>query len=538
MNLATARFGPDRTGFRCSRDLPGWSAVILGAFILMLPAIFNGRPFIFWDTASYLAVGKLILAADPTAAIVALENNPALIAAPPTQAERQALLDVAASHLGARGVTYSLFLERGLELLSFRGVAFLQCLAVAATLYLALSWIWTTGLRAWTFLLICAGVALFTSGGIVANLLLPDIFAAALLLLIALLFTGWSGLSKTAALAVFFGLWLVLAMHPSHAPIAMVMTVAGLLLVWLRSASLRSALRPAALAIVAIVAAAVLSAGLKAVADRAVGTPLERPPFLIARVIDDGPGRRYLESSCDPAQFEICKYKDRVLSQKYFAGDSVLFRREIEGGGVYMIEPIEVRERLRAQELAFAREAVLTYPLDQLRASAKNAARLLVQAKLDEIGSQLTYSYQNYAAAIGWSGTDAMLDSLPGIATCKQNPRARCGNLNIRIVRLVDYASFLLGAAVLAWVAAGFIARHRLSVSKLDTVDAFVLMILVGVVVNALVMGALAGPFDRYQTRVSWLLPAIALAVAVLSPDKLLSPRALLARLRTARASA
>jgi hypothetical protein len=166
-----------------------------------------------------------------------------------------------------------------------------------------------------------------------------------------------------------------------------------------------------------------------------VGTPLERPPFLIARVIDDGPGRRYLESSCDPAQFEICKYKDRVLSQKYFAGDSVLFRREIEGGGVYMIEPMEVRERLRAQELAFAREAVLTYPLDQLRASAKNAARLLVQAKLDEIGSQLTYSYQNYAAAIGWPGTDAMLDSLPGIATCKQNPRARCGNLNIRIVR-------------------------------------------------------------------------------------------------------
>jgi hypothetical protein len=77
MNLATARFGPARTGFRCSRDLPGWSAVILGAFILMLPAIFNGRPFIFWDTASYLAVGKLILAADPTAAIVALENNPA-----------------------------------------------------------------------------------------------------------------------------------------------------------------------------------------------------------------------------------------------------------------------------------------------------------------------------------------------------------------------------------------------------------------------------------------------------------------------------
>jgi hypothetical protein len=90
---------------------------------------------------------------------------------------------------------------------------------------------------------------------------------------------------------------------------------------------------------------------------------------------------------------------------------------------------------------------------------------------------------------------------------------------------------------VLVWVALMFTIRHRFSFSRLDTIEAFILMILVGIVVNAVVCGVLAGPFDRYQTRISWLLPAVALAVAFLSPDKLLS-RGLLARLRAPSAGA
>jgi len=45
----------------------------------------------------------------------------------------------------------------------------------------------------------------------------------------------------------------------------------------------------------------------------------------------------------------------------------------------------------------------------------------------------------------------------------------------------------------------------------------FVVLVLVMVIVNAVLCGVISGPYARYQARVVWLIPFLALATAVRS---------------------
>jgi hypothetical protein len=82
--------------------LTACTSIVLGAAFLMIPAIINGSPFVFWDTTHYLAFGRLIDSTDPSAAILTLYNDPALLSSPPSTDARRILLEKAASYLGIR----------------------------------------------------------------------------------------------------------------------------------------------------------------------------------------------------------------------------------------------------------------------------------------------------------------------------------------------------------------------------------------------------------------------------------------------------
>ena len=43
-----------------------------------------------------------------------------------------------------------------------------------------------------------------------------------------------------------------------------------------------------------------------------VGVYPVRPPFLMARLIDDGPGARFLQQNCVAKPYTVCRYKDRL----------------------------------------------------------------------------------------------------------------------------------------------------------------------------------------------------------------------------------
>lgn len=492
------------------RCLAACATVLTGAMILMSVALYNGRPFVFWDTALYLAVGQLVFSSDTGKTAVALYNDPALDPETSTQAVRDRILNEEASHLGARSITYSVFLDRAANWGSLWIAALLQCLLVVGTLRALLKRLWPQGYTEWGFLLLCALLAVLTPVSVVAALLMPDIFVAPMVMLIALMFLErerW----RYSDYAIACGIILVcILVHLTHAPIAFVIVAGGFLLTWLWTGRARSAAPAAAAVLGCIVLAFAINGFLVAKVESNLGVQLSLPPFMTGRVIDDVSGRKYIEAGCVPQQFEICRFADRIAKRPRDAGGALTWIREAENGGVYLVEDLETRAKLRAENLAFAEAAVRAYPFTQVYRSLRNFARLLVSYRLNIGSSQLDYTYSDYATAVGWPGAALILQYGPGTEECALTPKQNCGRVQLNRFLIPHHLTLLLAAGVLAWYAYVHIKDHGLRFSNLGAVEFAIVFFVGAIVANALVCGVLGGPHERYQTRIAWLIPALA----------------------------
>jgi hypothetical protein len=495
------------------RKMPTALAIIVfGAAILMIPAIINGSPFVFWDTNHYLAFGRLIDSPDPGAAIVTLQNDPALLSSPPSAEARRILLEKAASYLGARSIAYSLFLSRTIDIATMWGTAFAQCAFVTACLFAALRSVMRSAPRLPGFLLLSAGLAAVTPLPIVATLLIPDLFTAPMVLLIAALFAGWPGLKRhqIALLAGVIGVCTL--MHTSNAPIAFLTLLLGNVVLLLARRQLLQPLIGSALVAASLFLALVISVALTNHAEKSLGARPLQPPFLSARVIDDGPGKKYLQNHCSMSPYVLCQFADRILSGKRGdKGDAMMFDSIKDNGGVYLVEDLSIRKRLRDENLGFVRDSIVADIRGQIFASTWNFVKLMLAFRVDHYWghSQLTHTAETWRSEVGWLGGTELTRLLPNIDKCNQRPNEPCGALHLSSLRIPHYVSAILSFAFLAW---HFFAKSgkRLRPSQWAAHDVFILICLGGIVANAFVCGILAGPYDRYQLRVIWLLPALA----------------------------
>ncbi len=88
------------------------------------------------------------------------------------------------------------------------------------------------------------------------------------------------------------------------------------------------------------------------------------PPRLMARVLEDGPGRDYLAAVCpEGAAPVLCRFKDRPLDR----AEDVLWSKD-PAHGVYASARPSVRLALRREEPAFVIAAVSLRPLGEARA--------------------------------------------------------------------------------------------------------------------------------------------------------------------------
>jgi hypothetical protein len=89
-----------------------------------------------------------------------------------------------------------------------------------------------------------------------------------------------------------------------------------------------------------------------------------------------------------------------------------------------------------------------------------------------------------------------------------QRTRAYLGTMPIGTLSLVSYLSTAVGLACIGWVF--FVGRKDASGASQRVMQVAALVVF-GVLVNAAVCGAMSGPHNRYEARVAWLIPAIAL---------------------------
>jgi hypothetical protein len=479
---------PARSGALGGAPLVGWAgaALALGcALALCWPVWLTGAVYVFADTTGYLRGGEVIWgylgdllpdvppdAGGAERAVAAGAGQGAGGAAEAITASGT-VADARGEAAVGRSLTYSAAAYAAWAVL---GEAAIPVIQAWITVMMAFSLLSARALRRPALLLAgFAWLALLTPLPFYAVFLMPDLLAAVPILFAACLVWRWDelGTGQRIALAVLAAL--ATSSHYGTVPLAL-----GCIGVALALRLLSGRLPgPAILATAALVVGfgPLLNLGAStAVTDEPSTAPL-RLPILLARSIEDGPARWYLQRECPRGRLATCDVLGGEIPDD--VGEFLW-----TNSGVADATPAQMAQ-VRAEEWTILRGAFLAYPAAQTASLLGNAARQSVELGLGSI-----------RAADG-------LDEGFGRVRGPQREAAR--ELLTRFDALVVWGSW---AAVLAAGALAIVARpERRAVLAVAAVVA-------GLLLNAAIFGGLSAPAERYQARVIWVLPFVLLAVA------------------------
>ncbi|MFY9731337.1 MAG: hypothetical protein WB723_17880 [Candidatus Acidiferrales bacterium] len=452
--LATQRDEARRAANRTS--LARAAAILLGAMLMMWPAIFNRYPLLYPDSVTYLQDGS------PVA--------------------RALFLHQLSDYYGMRSFIYSLGILPFHWNTTLWPIVALQALLTAYIVWLVVRSILPRRTVLW-YLALVAFLSLLTSASWFVSLIMPDILGPVLYLSIYLLVFARDTLSRPERIgAAAIACWAV----ASHATHLMLATGICLLLTALwaifrngfMSGRLKALGELAAIVMIAVFAQVALNSYL-------YGKPSlngERPPFLTARLIADGPGRWYLEQHCSKTQFAGCG-RLRDLTDD---SDQFLWADD----GVWKTSSSEVRERIRREEIPFALATLRAYPRAELSISE---ASFWQQLNSFEIGFDPNdWMVQQFDAAFP-AGKARFLQS-----------RQVANDLPFDFLSMIQNWTVVASLALIVFF--GILLWRRWTFRLIG----LALVIIPAVLANAFVTGVLSTVEDRYQSRVVWLVPFLA----------------------------
>lgn len=452
-----------------------WSiaAVLLAALTLAWPAFYNRFPILYPDSMTYLDDGRLVA--------------------------RALFLHRFSAYYGMRSFIYSLGILPFHWNVSAWPVVALQAILAAWVLWLTVRSIGPVRPQRMApgYLTLVVLLSIFTSLSWYASLVLPDILGPMLYLSIYLLVFAGNTLARAERWSLYVLSWWAIASHATH-----LMLAAGLCALLATLALFARGNRRKRLQSIGPVALVVLIAALAQLALNGYlyGRPSlngERPPFLAARIVSDGPGRWYLERHCGEVKWVLCDHLDRLSSDpdNFLWGDDGLWQNLSESEG----------KRLMQEEMPFVLATVRAYPREQLARSAANFWDQLRVFGLFDLGPS------------SW-----MLDQFQPVM-----PAARTSYLASRQARdalpLEEFSSLQFWVVIVSLlIIAAFLPylwRRRSS-----PLPGLAGVIFAAVIANALATGTLSMVEDRFQSRVVWLIPFLA---GVLILDWLNRPRTL-----------
>ena len=457
-------------------------------FLFMWPAIYNGQPLLSPDTSAYIrgfdaGIVRLtgLSSAWTTWAGELAQSQETSVSGQPGEAKS---LQSPTFVIAGRSVSYGALLYLGELLGELWASVGVQAAAALIALILTLRHF---SFFSWPNLMVVGvAIGLLSSLPFVVSYLVPDVFAGLLLLATAnLLAVGnrmkrWElifWVSTSAAAAVF---------HPTHLAILSGVFVAALI-VRLFSTRL-SVVGMAALGLATAIGFA-SEIGFDLAVKQLLGVHVSRPPVLLARIIADGPGAAYLRERCPEARLVVCEYTERLVAN----ADAFLWDTSSDWN-VYASAPVEKRRALGDEQYRFA-AAVLAYdPVGQIAASLGNTFQ---QLKMVGISGDFLLT------------VDHGLPNLPQLYTERMasSPIWR-KEFPIGIVSALMTFTVLMS---LIFITA--ILPKYWGVVSAD-LKIFVFVILLGEFFNALICGAFSGPHQRYQARLTWLIPLAALVLS------------------------
>jgi hypothetical protein len=509
-----------------------WFALPTLTLLLLTPTLLHGQPFLSWDTGQYYHYGAQLVGFAtariatimelnaPGRSEIARDQGPGRLdegggkaTTAPNSFDNAVITQKSQAGgmatYGTRSPFYSVWVNLVASAFTLWGVLITQAAATA--------WIiWRLGThatRACRFEAVLTIVALSTFGAgawFVIGFVMPDIYAAAAVLCVAILFAYADRMSYLELVGLAAILAASAAFHTTHLVVAVALALVGFgaaRFVHLQGQQL--GVRALTTTTSALVVAVALQFAFDATARAVLGASPKRPPLLTARVIADGPGRLYLDSICPKTDsFLVCFYRGRSFK----TADEFLW----SSSGVFQTLPIEQRLKLIEEEPRFVAAVAMHYPLGVLKAAVFNTAEQFFLIWPDEAWIDPGASFSDSA----WTGAD-FFEVAPFLQLCTVNLGSCVPVLPEALIASSVAITVLLSFGV---IAAHFVAASRGTIgtqqgdSAYKRAIVFASLILVGLVVNAGICGAISGPHTRYQTRVVWLAVVAAGVLEVVHP--------------------
>jgi hypothetical protein len=447
-------------GFRTAavRTLPLLIAIAGAAALFCWPAVYNGFPFVYGDTASYLDT------IDPR------------------------------KTMWARQVFYTALLRLLHLRLSLWPPIFVQALITAHLLYLVLR-AFEPRLRLETYGVVAAILALGTSLPWHTSALLPDFFTPILVLAMFLLAFCRDRLHRLETLYLVALTALATVVHLSHIPLAVGLIAVIVVARWVFGLRDRRRARTALLLVLPVLAAASTHLAINIAVHSSFSLSPASSIWLMARFLADGPGRAYLRDECPTRPFILCAYLDELPddSDQFLWGDyspDSIFHR---AGGY---------PALRGEAREIVQGTLSRYPGQVLRAFVVNSARQFVDI---DTGHWIDFGYEKLNHPIS-------------LYIEHQFPRAYDSYVNskqlqdtIPIAAIATWHICVVVAGALTCVAL-LIGRGR---NQPPLFVLFCIVVLAALIGNAMVTGGISAVHDRYQTRLIWLVVFAACAGAL-----------------------
>jgi len=487
--------------------------IVVGALLLVCVVRLDGRPVVFADSNIYYWMGQMQLR-PARYALAPLTGGPSRASEDPDAAdEAPAEMHLRRTEMAARSPWFGTWLYVTAGWGGLWWMTGLQALAASFAVH-ALWRALAPGGRWGAWLGLMLGLAAGSTLPFFAGFAMPDVWAGiAGVSLAALLFVrARVGPVSQAALG---GLLVAgVAFHPTNGVVLSGATAlaAPATIRWLGRPA-RDLVPGAAWLAGALMITALLNGAYAGAIRAATGDTIRSPPFLAARLLADGPGRRYLRAHCGAAAsgprgeppWALCRFSRLPLTDSQdilWSGDPAR--------GVFGRASAEERAKIDAQQSAFVMQVLLSDPAGVISAAMRNVARTLISVQLDDPLRDPHF----YLTDPDWRDT-FIADLVHHLGGCGPDETG-CRPRFTEVQSAVWHGGlFGLSLAVIGWRMNRRDWRRglRWGVAPVRDATAVVLLFTLVLLVNAGVTGTLSGPFARYQARIAWLAPLAALLV-------------------------
>lgn len=482
--------GPAKTGRSVAAAVWVMAALLAMSSVLIL----NGRPLFYYDTAGYVDQGQTALEK------LGLQDRPDAEQAGAGQAAGGAKVRTVD---GSRSVFYSIIAGVANRLGLLEAILAVNVCALIGAMWLLAGIVIRTAAPLRSRASLASLPLIVGSLGALpfyAAYLMPDLMTPVMILSFATLAAFHRDMRRGELVTAFLIGSLALISHLSNLGIGALM-VLGVAMVSLVLSRVRWWMAP--LIVGAVVAVGFgQQAALRLAAEKADGSSVVIKPFITARLIDDGPGYDWLRDHCPDAEVPTC-----ILWQALQESDDpyrltashIIFETSERLGSFRLLAEAD-QKAVADEQLAFFKTVLRDRPLSVMVALLRNT---LQQSTMVAIDMTLPF--------------DQIISQNVSVTGAISGPLSH-GRLTADLSWLEHVAKGheIVYVSSLAVVLTLLLLPGAVSPSM----RAFAVAIVLGLLANAFVCGAISQPATRYGARVIWLLPMLATLMLMVASQR------------------